>query len=140
MHEKIRNTLLSLAWLVSAGVVQAADTGPGLVIQVSENNPTLWNQALNVAEQVPVKYGAPIPVEIVAFGYGMHMLRFESAVGPRLQEAAAKGIAIKACGTTMQKQKMTESDLYPSAKIEVVPAGAVEIIKKQRAGWNYLLP
>lgn len=137
---KTRSTLLALALFVFAGIGQAADTGPGLVIQVSDNNPTVWHQALNVAEQVPANFGAPIAVQIVAFGHGMHMLRLESVVGARLQQAAAKGIALKACGTTMQKQNITESDLYPSAKIEVVPAGAVEIIKKQRAGWNYLRP
>ena len=110
------------------------------MIQVSDGNPSTWNQALNVAENVPAIYGAPISVEIVAFGQGMHMLKFDSEVGNRLKKAAANGVAIRACGVTMGKMKLAEKDLYPDAAIKIVPAGVVEIIRKQQEGWYAIRP
>lgn len=119
--------------------LRAADS-PSLVIQVSDNNPATWNQALNVTENVPANFDGPIRVELVAFGQGLHMLRFESEVGPRLKKAAANGVMLRACGVTMSKMKLTPADLYQHAAIKVVPAGAVEIIKRQQQGWLYLRP
>ena len=49
-------------------------------------------------------------------------------------------MAITAYGATMGKMKLAEKDLYPDAAIMVVPAGVVEIIRKQQAGWFHLRP
>ncbi len=120
---------------------QAADkTGkPSAVIQVSENNPAIWNLALNNAKNIQQEMGKEnVNIEIVAYGPGINMLKFDSEVAPRLKEADANGVALLACGNTMKNQKLTEKDL--DSHIKVVPAGVIEIMNKQREGWAYIKP
>lgn len=131
--------LIGLAGLVTAAQA-ASNTGkPGVVIQVSENNPAIWNLALNNAKNIQQDMGKEnVNIEIVAYGPGINMLKFDSEVAPRLKEASANGVAIRACGNTMKAQKLTEKDLEGS--VTIVPAGVIEIINKQREGWAYIKP
>jgi intracellular sulfur oxidation DsrE/DsrF family protein len=134
-------TALSLGLAGLAATAHAANKTekPGVVIQVSENNPAIWNLALNNAQNLQQALGANnVDVEIVAYGPGINMLKFDSEVAPRVKEASASGVAVRACGTTMKKQKLTEKDLEGSVK--VVPAGVIEIMNKQREGWAYIKP
>ena len=41
-----------------------------------------------------------------------------------------------ACGNAMRKQHLEASDLVAGS--EVVPAGIVEVVKKQEQGWSYI--
>ncbi|OGI49079.1 MAG: hypothetical protein A2151_00040 [Candidatus Muproteobacteria bacterium RBG_16_65_34] len=123
------------------GLAAGAQAGgkPGVVIQVSENSPAIWNLALNNAKNVQQELGKDnVNVEIVAYGPGIHMLKFDSEVGNRMKEATAGGVALVACGNTMKAQKLTTQDLYQD--IKVVPAGVVEIMNRQREGWAYIKP
>jgi intracellular sulfur oxidation DsrE/DsrF family protein len=110
-----------------------------LVIQVSENNPALWNLALNNAENVQEALGKDAgDIEIVAYGPGLNMLKDDSKVAPRLNAALDHSVSLLACGTTMRKMKITKGDL--AAGVNVVPAGVVEIMKRQKEGWSYIRP
>lgn len=135
-------SVLTLILAVSTGFTTfavAADKKHGVVIQMSENNPAAWNLALNNAKNVQQEMGKDkVEIEIVAYGPGLGMLKFDSEVGNRLAEAEKNGIALLACGNTMKAQKVTEKDLHGSVK--VVPAGVVEIMTKQEAGWSYIKP
>jgi len=114
-------------------------TKPGVVIQMSDNDPAKWNLALNNAKNVQQELGKDkVDVEIVAYGPGINMLKFDSVVASRLAEAEKSGVAIRACGNTMKGMKLTKDDLHASAK--VVPAGVIEIMHKQDAGWTYIKP
>jgi intracellular sulfur oxidation DsrE/DsrF family protein len=124
-----------------AASAQAADKAgkPGVVIQISENNPATWNLALNNAKNLQQALGTDkVDIEIVAYGPGINMLKFDSEVAPRVKEASASGVAVRACGNTMKAQKLTEKDIEGSVK--VVPAGVIEIMNKQREGWAYIKP
>lgn len=137
-----------LSGLTATGVPAAdAPTVPvtrnGIVIQVSDDNPRTWNVALNTAEQMTIelaKENIKAEVEIVAFGPGINMLKFDSVVGSRLTKVARNGVALIACGNSMLNFKLPEKELYPDADIQIVLAGAVEIMKKQQAGWFHLRP
>jgi intracellular sulfur oxidation DsrE/DsrF family protein len=131
--------LIGLAGFVTA-VQAASNTGKSsVVIQVSENNPAIWNLALNNAENIQEALGKEnVNIEIVAYGPGINMLKFDSEAAPRLKKASADGVALIACGTTMKKQKLTVKDL--DEHIKVVPAGVIEIMNKQREGWAYIKP
>lgn len=147
---KLKKTFLpyiraAISFLLLLTVVGYAAASPGgkqsVVIQVSDDNPVTWNQALNVAQNVPDTVGKDkVTVEIVAFGKGIGMLKFDSEVGQRLAAANKDGVAIRACGVTMRKAKLTEKDLYPDAGITVVPAGVVEIMTKHNEGWFVIRP
>jgi uncharacterized protein len=134
-------TVLVIGLTGLAATAQAATkTGkPGVVIQISENNPATWNLALNNAKNLQQALGPKnVNVEIVAYGPGINMLKFDSEVAPRIKEASASGVAVRACGNTMKAQKLTAKDLEASVKI--VPAGVIEIMNKQREGWAYIKP
>lgn len=129
--------LLTLGF-AAAPVVHAADK-QGVVIQVSDNDPAKWNLALNNAKNIQKDLGKDnVDIEIVAYGPGINMLKKDSEVGPRLDEVTLGGVAVSACQNTMKAQKLSEKDMH--ASVAYVPAGVIEIIKKQKAGWAYIRP
>jgi len=110
-----------------------------VVLQVSDDNPGTWTQALNVAKNVQQEYGVDkVDVEIVAFGRGIGILKLDSPVATRIDEAMASRVNIVACENTMRGQKLTQQDMLP--KIAYVPAGIIEIIKRQKQGWAVIRP
>jgi hypothetical protein len=66
------------------------------------------------------------------------MLKMESAVGNRVNDAVANGIKIVACEETMRGQKLTKDDMLGS--IGYVPGGVIEVIQRQKDGYAYLKP
>ncbi len=130
--------LLLLGALCAPGAAQAADKSK-VVIQVSDNDPAKWNLVLNNAKNIQKDLGKDnVDVEIVAFGPGIGMLKVESEVGNRVQDATANGVAVMACQNTMHAQKLTKDDMLPT--VGYVPAGVVEIMRKQQQGYAYLRP
>jgi intracellular sulfur oxidation DsrE/DsrF family protein len=137
----IATALLMLGLAAPLGAAQATEHAgkPGVVIQVSDNNPAVWNLALNNAENIQEALGKDnVNIEIVAYGPGLNMLKFDSEVAPRLKKAEANGVGLMACGTTMKKTHVTEKDL--ASGVKVVPGGVIEIMNKQREGWAYIKP
>lgn len=118
---------------------QTANTRDQVVIQVSDDDAKKWNLVLNNAKNVQQELGAGnVDIEIVVYGPGIGMLKFESAVAPRIDEALNAGIKLVACENTMKAQKLSKSDMI--ATIAYVPAGIVELIRKQKAGYAYIRP
>lgn len=118
-----------------------AATAPAhhLVLQVSDNDPAKWNLALNNARNAQEAVGKDqIEVEIVAYGPGIHMLKADATVANRVQQAVQSGVSIVACQNTMTGQKLTAADMNPA--VGYVPAGVVELMKRQQQGWAYLRP
>lgn len=131
--------LLSVAGAEWTATAADSASKSGVVIQVSENNPAIWNLALNNAKNIQQELGKDkVDIEIVAYGPGIGMLAIDSEVAPRLKQASADHIALLACGNTMKSRKLTEKDL--DSHIRVVPAGVVEIMNRQREGWSYIKP
>ena len=133
---------LSATFLAAARAQSAAPTGPKphkLAIQMSDNDPAKWNLALNNAKNVQDELGAAnVEVEIVAFGPGIHMLKFDSAVNSRLGDATKAGIKVHACENTLRNLKLSKDDLAPS--VGYVSAGVVHLMQRQTQGWAYLRP
>lgn len=110
-----------------------------VVIQVSDDNPKTWNQALNVVRNIQKAYGKDnVDIEVVAFGHGIGMLKMDSVVGNRIDDTLKAGVHVNACMNTMRGQKLSKQDMLPT--IGYVPAGVIEIVKKQREGWAVLRP
>lgn len=123
-------------------VVQAAErpakADERVVIQVSDGDPVTWNQALNVARNLRASYGPGTQIEVVVFGNGIGMLTMDSVVGNRVDDTVAAGVPFYACENSMRGRKLTKEDML--SKASYVPAGIVEIIDKQRAGWATVRP
>lgn len=109
-----------------------------VVVQVSDGNAATWNQALNVVRNLRAAYGPATQVELVVFGHGIGMLTMDSEVGNRVGETIAAGVPVYACENSMRGRKLSRQDMLE--KVGYVPAGIVEIIDKQRAGWAVVRP
>jgi uncharacterized protein len=130
-----------LAALLAA--LALAGAGPALaeriVVQVSDGNPVTWNQALNVVGNLREVYGADTQIELVAFGQGIHMLKFDAPVSSRVVEAQKNlGVKIYACEISMGRNKLAKSDMAPD--VVFVRAGIEHIITRQREGWVNVRP
>ena len=110
-----------------------------VVMQVSDNDPGKWNLALNNAKNIQKDLGASnVTIEIVAYGPGINMLKMDSAVAGRIDEALGAGVKVDACETTMHNAKLAKADMLNG--IGYVPSGVVELMQKQQQGWAYLRP
>jgi intracellular sulfur oxidation DsrE/DsrF family protein len=131
--------LAGIVFALGTPAVQAEPPRPGVVIQVSDDNPRTWNQALNVVRNIQAAYGKDkVDVEVVVFGYGSGMLKFDSPLSNRIDETLGEGAAVLMCENTMLGQKLSRADMHP--KIGYVKAGVVEIIEKSRQGWAVVRP
>lgn len=129
---------VAIGWMLAAPLALAAEIH-GIVIQVSDNNPAKWNLALNNAHNLEQGLGEKHPpIEIVAYGPGLNMLKKGSKVESRLGEATKSGITLSACENTMRAQHVTKKDI--DAHSGFVPSGVVEIAKRESEGWVYLRP
>jgi intracellular sulfur oxidation DsrE/DsrF family protein len=119
----------------------SAQTAPAkkerVVIQVSTPEQRTWNQAINYVENLQTLYGKDnVEIEIVALGWGIGLLKFDSPLATRVADALKRGATLQACEVTMSRQKLTKQDMLPD--IGYVPAGLGEIIKRQKEGWSYI--
>ena len=131
--------VVAAATVAPAHAQQAAPARSKVVLQVSDADSTKWNLALNNAKNLQTDLGAAnVDVEIVAYGPGIGMLKADSVVGNRIDEALTAGVKVVACENTMRTQKLTQADML--GKIGYVPAGVVEIMQRQQQGWSYLRP
>jgi hypothetical protein len=108
-----------------------------VIVQVSTPEPRIWNQALNYVENLQELYGKDnVEIEIVALGWGIGLLKFDSPLATRVADATKSGAKLTACEVTMGRQKLTKQDMLPD--IGYIPAGLGQIIKRQKEGWSYI--
>ena len=140
LQRVVTAALLACALLLPPAVeAQQASQRSRVVMQVSDNDPAKWNLALNNAKNIQTDLGAAnVEVELVAYGPGIGMLKADSVVGNRVDEAIAAGVKVVACENTMRNQKLSQNDMLN--KIGYVEAGVVEIMQRQQQGWAYIRP
>jgi intracellular sulfur oxidation DsrE/DsrF family protein len=138
MAARIRLFLAALVAAFACGGASHA-LAEKIVVQVSDGNPVTWNQALNVVGNLREVYGAGTEIELVAFGQGINMLKFDAPVSSRVVDAQKTlGAKIYACETSMGKNKLVRNDMVPD--VVYVRAGVEHIITRQREGWVNLRP
>ena len=126
------------ALVTGQAAAQAAPTAKErVIIQVSTPEQRIWNQAINYVENLQVLYGKDnVDIEIVALGWGIGLLKFDSPLATRVAEMMKRGAKLQACEVTMGRQNLTKQDMLPD--IDYVPAGLGQIIKRQKDGWSYI--
>ena len=131
--------VMAFAVLTHSAVSMAAQQKSKIVLQVSDNDPAKWNLALNNARNAQDELGKDnIDIEIVVYGPGINMLRMESTTATRVTQAIKSGISIVACENTMTVQKINKADMHDA--ISYVPAGVIQLMKRQQQGWAYVRP
>ncbi len=112
---------------------------PGIVIQVSDGDLKTWSQALNVIKNIQSEYGKDkVNVELVVFGNGSGLLKFDSPLANRIDDTLASGAIVVMCENTMKGQKLVAADMHP--KISYVKGGIIEIVEKSKQGWTVVRP
>jgi uncharacterized protein len=136
---RIARPLLTFALALAALASGASALAEKIVLQVSDGNVQTWNQALNVVGNLREAYGPGTDIEVVAFGQGINMLKFDAPVAPRLLEAQTRlGAKVYACENSMGRNKLSRSDMAPD--VIYVKAGVEHIITRQREGWVNIRP
>jgi len=139
---KMMGALLGATMMVGSLALPASSLAADkskMVIQVSDNNAATWNLALNNAKNIQKDVGKDkVDLEIVAFGPGINMLKADSEVANRIDEAAEAGVQVLACQNTMRNQKLNKEDMHE--KVNYVSSGVVEIMQRQQQGYTYLRP
>ena len=86
-----------------------------------------------------LKEVADAQIEVVCHGEGLSMLNTkESQHSDLVKSLIKRGVGFVACENTMKKKSVTKSDLIEGSS--TVPSGAVEVIRKQSAGYGYFRP
>lgn len=98
---------------------------------------TLAHKAL-VKQMANFLHAAPkARIEVVCHNNGIGFL--QSAVtkqAAKIGELKALGVDFVACENTMRERKIKREELV--AQCRTVPAGVVEVVMKQEAGWAYI--
>jgi uncharacterized protein len=129
-----------LALLPADSMAQSLAGKNKVVFQVSDADPQKWNLTLNNARNVQDDLGGgdAVDLEIVVYGPGIGMLKSDSPVAKRVADALKSSVKVVACENTMKAQKLVQADMLPA--IGYVPAGVVELMKKQQEGYAYIRP
>ena len=144
MTDLPRRPFLALAGATLLGAVAplafaqtAAPAKNRALFQVTDNDPARWNMILNNMQNLRDGVGGePVEIELVAYGPGINMLKADSSVKQRIAEALKVGVTVNACQNTMTNAKLVPADMLPN--ISYVPAGVVEVMRKQQQGGAYI--
>ena len=132
-------TVLVGALVATQAQAQATPVKNKVVFQVSDNDPGKWGLTLNNAQNLQTDLGAQtVDLEIVVYGPGIAMLKAESLQANLIADAIKNGVKVVACENTMKAVKLTHADMLPN--IGYVPAGVVELMRKQQQGYAYIRP
>ncbi len=110
-----------------------------VVIQDSSSSARTEGLVIHNAANMLKFYGPKrVEIEVVAYGPGIDLLMKDNGHAGEIRKLTKQGVMFAACENTMHHMHITRSQLNPAA--HPVPSGAVAIIKRQQAGWEYLRP
>jgi intracellular sulfur oxidation DsrE/DsrF family protein len=128
----------SLLLLLAFSLTAQKNTKHRVVVEVNVAGPDAWNGILNNIENLGKAFAPDeVQIESVSHGKGLGLLlKTNTAMRERLEQAAARGVVFAACQNTMRHQHVTKEDLFPF--VITVDSGVAEVVRKQEAGWSYL--
>jgi intracellular sulfur oxidation DsrE/DsrF family protein len=130
-------TLTCLA--LQIGHAQSGAPADRVIFQVSDEDPQKWALALNNVRNVIDALGEDaVQIKIVVYGPAISMLKADSPVGQRVAEVRRQGVRVVACENTMKAFGTGYSALRPN--IGYVPAGVIELMRRQREGYACIRP
>ena len=121
----------------AAGTATVAAAKEQAIFAVTDNDPQRWNLALNnIANAMEGLGPDAAELELVVYGPGIVMLKKDSPVAERVADAVRHGVRVVACQHSMAGAHLEAADLAPG--VGMVPAGVVELIRRQHAGYAYV--
>lgn len=136
-------SLILVTCLPAAGGVQAAEAPVvptyRVVFAMTVSDQHIWNEVFGNFRNIQRGLGPEhVAIEMVVYGDAIAMLRDDSLVANEVEEALEEGVKVVACENTMKAQNISRDNMLPN--IGFVPAGIVELIELQAAGWAYVRP
>lgn len=115
-------------------------TNYDLCVHVDQNDPALLGLALNnIANYMAALPNETFRVRLVANGPAVQMFKMDATPhGARVTELASKGVTFALCANALKAFNVDKATLVSGC--EVVPAGVVELVQLQRAGFAYIKP
>jgi len=96
-----------------------------------------WRLTLNnVRNLISGVAPEPVDIEVVTYGPGIAFLKKDGPDAGNIQKLESAHVHFVACGNAMKKEQLEAADLVPG--VEIVPAGIVEVMRKQEQGWTYI--
>jgi len=135
--------VILLAAVSGAGKAYAAGASPApsyrVVFAVTVDDQHVWNEVFGNFRNIQRALGPKnVEIEVVVYGDGIAMVRDDSLVYNKVEQAIEEGVKIVACENTMNAQNISRDQMLPN--IGYVTAGIVELIKLQADGWAYIRP
>jgi len=137
----MRNALAILAFTLATSALSAqtesVDNTPYKVVYHLTTADTLAHKAL-IKQLNNLLAAAPkAQLEVVCHNMGIYFLvteKTQQAAG--IRDLKARGVDFVGCENTLRERKINRSELMP--EVRTVPAGILEIVKKQRKKWAYI--
>ncbi|MGL4991307.1 MAG: DsrE family protein [Sarcina sp.] len=105
------------------------------------NELTRWSMAFGNIKNI-LKEEPDANIEILIHGEPLIKLTIVEAnklnIYNEMKDLSDMGVVIAACNNTMKKIGIEKDELCPF--IKVVPAGVIELVKKQEEGYSYIKP
>ena len=131
--------LLVLGGMPASAAEPPANARYKVVFAVTENDQKIWNEVFGNFRNIQRELGHDnVAIELVVYADGIAMLRDDSLVFNKVEDAIKDGVRIVACMNTMNAQNITKDTMLPD--LAYVQAGIVELIKLQDQGWAYVRP
>lgn len=111
-----------------------------LVLHVDSDDPRILSLAFaNVNNYRNALQDEDLHIVLVANGPGVKRFTIDDADFARQgDDLSAQGLAIRLCANALRAFEIPRDRLWPC--VSVVPAGLVELVRLQRAGYAYIKP
>ena len=108
-----------------------------VVMQLSSGDTAVHRGLINNLRNLKAGWGDSVQIEVVVHGPGINLVHQDRSTQQKeIQEMIDKGIRVVVCKNTMTQKNVPAEKLLP--RIDIVPRGVGEIIKKQEQGWSYI--
>ncbi len=137
MKRNVSLLVLAIGALLCVAPTQAQTKAHRVLFALSSPEEADWQLTLNnmrnlISGMAPEQVG----IEVVAYGPGIAFLKKDGPDAADIQKLESQHIHFMACGNAMKKEHLAVADLVPG--VEIVPAGIVEVVRKQEQGWTYV--
>lgn len=137
MKRHVAAIALALAGLLSLSPVQAQTTTHRVLFALTSPEEADWQLTLNnIRNLIGGMAPEAVEVELVAYGPGIAFLKKDGPDAIEIQKLESLHVHFVACANAMRRQHLEKSDLVPGS--EVVPAGIVEVVRREEQGWMYI--
>ena len=109
------------------------------IVHVNFSDPERQGHGLKNIENILKEVGDAAEIEVVAHGAGIGLLvQGQSPHAGKIQSLIARNVKFAACKNTLRDKSIPQERLLPG--VQVVPSGAVEVLRKQQEGFGYFRP